>query len=144
MTVVPYFIKFYLYSKYFEYKWNKGDEIMGKAVQKGNRNKEKGEDFEEIVRTSQFKELMAAKKSFLVPSIIVFLGLYLLFPILISYTNALDRSAVGDISWAWVYALLLFIMTWVMATIYMKKSAMFDRMAEKVWKEEEMERREAK
>lgn len=115
---------------------------MGKTGQKSNSKK--GEDFEKIVRTSQFQELMAAKKKFLVPSIIVFLGLYLLFPILISYTNALDNAAIGDISWAWVYALLLFVMTWIMATIYMRKSALFDRMAEKVWKEEESERREAK
>ncbi|WP_242691005.1 DUF485 domain-containing protein [Cytobacillus praedii] len=117
---------------------------MGKTVQNSNRKKGKGEDFEKMVRTSQFNELMAAKKKFLVPSIIIFLGLYLLFPILISYTNALDNIAIGDISWAWVYALLLFVMTWVMATIYMKKSAVFDRMAEKVWKDEELERREAK
>ncbi|WP_313799932.1 DUF485 domain-containing protein [Cytobacillus sp.] len=115
---------------------------MGKTGQKGNSKK--GENFEKIVQSSQFRELMAAKKKFLVPSIIVFLGLYLLFPILISYTNALDNAAIGDISWAWVYALLLFVMTWIMATIYMKKSALFDRMAEKVWKEDESERREAK
>ncbi|WP_102272966.1 DUF485 domain-containing protein [Cytobacillus massiliigabonensis] len=115
---------------------------MGKSVQKSNSKK--GEDFEKLVHTSHFQELMAAKKKFLVPSIIVFLGLYLLFPILISYTNALDNAAIGDISWAWIYALLLFVMTWVMATIYMKKSAVFDRMAEKVWKEDELDRREAK
>lgn len=144
MTVVSDFIKFYLYSNYLEYNRNKGDEIMGKTVQKSNRKKGKDEDFEKMVRSSQFNELMAAKKKFLVPSIIIFLGLYLLFPILISYTNALDKIAIGDISWAWVYALLLFVMTWVMATIYMKKSAVFDRMAEKVWKDEELERREAK
>lgn len=115
---------------------------MGNSGQKGNSKK--GEDFEAIVQTSQFEELMAAKKKFLVPSIILFLGLYLLFPILISYSNVLDNSAVGDISWAWVYAMLLFVMTWVMATIYMRKSALFDRMAEKVWKEEKADRREAK
>ena len=117
---------------------------MAKKARKGNGSKGTGEDFEEIVRTDQFQELVAAKKKFLVPSIILFLGLYLLFPILISYTDALEKSAIGDISWAWIYAFCLFIMTWAMATLYMKKSAGFDQMAEKVWKEEELERSEAK
>ncbi|MBS4192055.1 DUF485 domain-containing protein [Bacillus sp. FJAT-49705] len=115
---------------------------MAKKVSQSDLKK-RGEDFEKIERSSQFQELMAAKRKFLVPSIIIFFGLYLLFPILISYTNIMDAPAIGDISWAWIYALLLFIMTWVMATIYMKKAATFDHMAEKIWKEEDLDGREA-
>ncbi|QED46684.1 DUF485 domain-containing protein [Cytobacillus dafuensis] len=115
---------------------------MAKKVYKSDLKK-RGEDFEKIEQSSQFQELMAAKRKFLVPSIILFFGLYLLFPILISYTNLMDAPAIGEISWAWIYALLLFIMTWVMATIYMKKAAAFDHMAEKIWKEDDLDRREA-
>ncbi|MBW8348758.1 DUF485 domain-containing protein [Bacillus sp. IITD106] len=92
-------------------------------------------DFELVERSTPFQELLKAKRKFLVPSIILFIALYLLFPILISYTDIMDRPAIGDISWAWVYALLLFVMTWVLATIYMKKAESFDRMAEDVWKD---------
>ncbi|MBS4208029.1 DUF485 domain-containing protein [Bacillus sp. FJAT-50079] len=94
-------------------------------------------DFEKVEKSTPFQQLMAAKKTFFVPSITLFVGLYLVFPILISYTNVLEKFAIGDISWVWIYALFLFIMTWVLATIYMKKSAAFDRLAEKVWEEEE-------
>lgn len=142
MTVVPFFIKFYLYSDNSEYK-DKGDGRMTKKVSKGRQNKGRGEDFEAIERSSQFQELMNTKRKFLVPSIILFLGLYLLFPILISYTDIMEISAVGDISWAWIYAFFLFIMTWAMATIYMKKAVVLDRMAENILKEESLEGREA-
>jgi len=92
-------------------------------------------DFEEIEASSSFQELMKKKKAFLVPSTILFLGLYILFPVLISYTTILEASFIGDISWSWVYALGLFVMTWILVTVYMKKAAGFDRMANDTLKE---------
>ncbi len=117
---------------------------MSKSSKKKNgERKTKEVNFEEIVKKDSYQKLVAAKRRFLVPSIIIFFGLYLLFPVIISYSNILDTKAIGDISWAWIYALLLFVMTWTFATIYMKKAVTFDHLAESVWKEEEMERREA-
>ncbi|KAB2336022.1 DUF485 domain-containing protein [Cytobacillus depressus] len=115
---------------------------MSKPDYKGANN-DQGVDFVEIERSEAFQELLTAKKKFLVPTISLFFGLYLLFPILISYTKWMDAPAIGDISWAWIYALLLFIMTWTMATIYMRKSAELDRMAEKIWGDESLDRRKA-
>ncbi|MCJ8008362.1 DUF485 domain-containing protein [Lederbergia wuyishanensis] len=107
---------------------------MAKTAFEGTKLK-KVEDFERIERSAPFQELLKAKRKFLVPSIILFVAFYLLFPILISYTDIMDRPAIGDISWAWIYALLLFVMTWTLATIYMKKAVKFDNMVEDVWKE---------
>jgi uncharacterized membrane protein (DUF485 family) len=86
-------------------------------------------DFEAIEASAGFRELVKKKKKFLLSSAILFLGLYILFPLIISYTNVLDASFIGDISWSWVYALGLFVMTWILVTVYMKKAAEFDRMA---------------
>ncbi|MET1013662.1 MAG: DUF485 domain-containing protein, partial [Paenisporosarcina sp.] len=72
---------------------------------------------------------------FLVPSTILFLGLYLLFPLIISYSTILNTSFIDDISWNWIYALGLFIMTWIFVTVYMKKAAKFDIMAHQTLKE---------
>lgn len=117
---------------------------MSNSNMKARREKNGKEvNFEEIVNTNQYKSLVAAKRKFLVPSITIFFGLYLLFPILISYTNILDTNAIGDISWAWIYALLLFVMTWTLATLYMKKAATFDHMAEGIYKDGELGGREA-
>lgn len=92
-------------------------------------------DFEKIEESPGFRNLLKKKKAFLIPSTLLFLGLYILFPIIISYSDVLNASFVGDISWSWIYALGLFIMTWTLVTVYMKKSAEFDRMANETLKE---------
>jgi uncharacterized membrane protein (DUF485 family) len=104
---------------------------------KGNRqNKSRAlPDYIAIEESASFKSLIRKKKRFLIPSTILFLGLYILFPLIISYTNVLNVSFIGDISWSWVYALGLFVMTWVFVTVYMKKAAEFDKMANETLKE---------
>ncbi|MTD31276.1 DUF485 domain-containing protein [Planomicrobium sp. YIM 101495] len=74
---------------------------------------------------------MDAKKKFLIPVTILFLGLYVLFNIIISYTTWLEGSFMGDISWVWVFAFGLFVMTWTLVTVYMKRAAKFDELANK-------------
>ncbi|TWT24937.1 DUF485 domain-containing protein [Planomicrobium sp. CPCC 101110] len=78
---------------------------------------------------------MKKKKAFLIPVIALFLGLYLLFNFVISYTDWLDQAFVGDITWVWVFAFGLFAMTWILVTVYMKRAEKFDDMATKTLKE---------
>ncbi|MDN7243127.1 DUF485 domain-containing protein [Planococcus sp. N028] len=92
-------------------------------------------DFNAIEASAGFRELMKKKKAFLVPVTVLFLGLYLLFNIIISYTNWLDKPFIGDISWVWVFAFSLFAMTWILVTIYMKRAEKFDEMAKDTLKE---------
>lgn len=92
-------------------------------------------DFEKIERSEGFMNLMRKKKMFLIPATALFLGLYLAFNIVISYTNWLDAPIVGDIPWVWVFAFGLFAMTWILVTVYMKRAAQFDKMAEETLKE---------
>lgn len=92
-------------------------------------------DFEKIERSEGFKNLMRKKKLFLIPATALFLGLYLAFNIVISYTNWLDSPIVGDIPWVWVFAFGLFAMTWILVTVYMKRAARFDEMAEDTLRE---------
>ncbi|MCP2035750.1 uncharacterized membrane protein (DUF485 family) [Planomicrobium sp. HSC-17F08] len=86
-------------------------------------------DFQAIEESAGFRELMRKKKAFLIPTTVLFLGLYLLFNVIISYTNLLDATFIGDISWVWVFAFGLFAMTWILVTVYMKRAAKFDEMA---------------
>lgn len=89
-------------------------------------------DYESIVSSSKFKELVLTKKKFIVSGTIFFLVFYFALPVLTSYTTILNKKAFGDISWAWVFAFLQFIMTWVLCTIYVKKAASFDKLADEV------------
>lgn len=92
-------------------------------------------DFQAIESSAGFRELMKKKKAFLIPTTALFLGLYLLFNIIISYTDLLNAQFIGDISWVWVFAFGLFAMTWILVTVYMKRAAKFDEMAEDTLRE---------
>ena len=92
-------------------------------------------NFQAIEASAGFRELMKKKKAFLIPTTALFLGLYLLFNIIISYTDLLDAQFIGDISWVWVFAFGLFAMTWILVTVYMKRAAKFDEMANDTLKE---------
>ncbi|WP_449619533.1 DUF485 domain-containing protein [Robertmurraya sp. Marseille-Q9965] len=93
-------------------------------------------DYVQIASSKKFRELLSSKKKFIVPLTIFFLVFYFALPLLTSYTTVLNNKAVGDISWAWVFAFAQFIMTWVLCTVYVKKANFFDRLADEVIEEE--------
>lgn len=92
-------------------------------------------NFESIEASAGFRELMKKKKAFLISATALFLGVYLSFIFIISYTEWLSASFIGDISWVWVFAFSLFAMTWILVTVYMKRAAKFDEMAHNTLKE---------
>lgn len=92
-------------------------------------------DYEKIEGSQQFKEFMQNKKRFIVPLTIFFLVFYFLLPISTSYGTFLNTPVFGDITWAWVFAVAQFVMTWVICSIYVKKASSFDDEAEAIIKE---------
>ncbi|WP_438799589.1 DUF485 domain-containing protein [Alkalicoccobacillus porphyridii] len=82
---------------------------------------------------------MQEKKRFIIPLTIFFLLFYFSLPILASYTTILNNPAIGSITWAWVFAIAQFIMTWVLCILYVKKAAQFDKKAEAILAEFEEE-----
>lgn len=88
--------------------------------------------YQQIANKPEFKELKRKKNRFILSMSIFFLVAYITLPILTSYTTILNTPAIGDISWVWVYSLLLFIMTWTLSMIYVKKANGFDREAEQL------------
>lgn len=126
-----------------------GDEVTGTVLDEDKKERHSAAksadyvpDFEKIESSPGFRELMRKKKNFLVPTTALFLGLYLLFNVVISYTNWLDSPFIGDIPWVWVFAFGLFAMTWILVTVYMKKAAQFDRMANETLKEFDYDEKE--
>lgn len=88
--------------------------------------------YSEIVKTNLFQQLMIEKKRFILPMTVFFLLFYFSLPILTAYTNVLNQNAIGDITWAWIFAFAQFIMTWALCMIYTKRAKRFDELAEKV------------
>lgn len=97
---------------------------------------EKHTNFVKVAESNQFKQLTKARKKFIVPLTIFFLIFYFTLPVLTSYTTFLNSHAIGDISWAWIFAFAQFVMTWILCTVYVKKSASFDRKSKQIVEEQ--------
>lgn len=89
-------------------------------------------DYDKIAAQQSFKDLVKRKKGFLWTITAIFLIAYMLLPILTSYTELLHQEAFGGISWVWIYAAGLFIMTWSLCHLYVAKANSFDREAQAI------------
>ena len=92
-------------------------------------------DYTSVVQSASFQTLLSEKKKFIIPVTIFFFCFYFALPVLTSYTTVLNNKFIGSITWAWVFAFLQFVMTWVLCMVYSKKAARFDELASKVIQE---------
>lgn len=93
-------------------------------------------DYVKVQSSSQFKQFLSRKKKFLIPMTVFFMIFYFLLPIFTSYTTFLNTSAIGDISWVWLFAFAQFVMVWVLSSIYVKKADSFDKDADQIINEQ--------
>jgi uncharacterized membrane protein (DUF485 family) len=92
-------------------------------------------DYTSIVQSASFQTLLSEKKKFIIPITIFFFCFYFALPVLTSYSTVLNHNFIGSITWAWVFAFLQFVMTWVLCMLYSKKATKFDELANKVIQE---------
>lgn len=89
-------------------------------------------DYDKIAAQPSFKALAKRKNVFLWSVTAFFLGAYMMLPVLTSYTDILHQQAFGDVTWVWLYAAGLFIMTWCLAHFYVAKANTFDKDAKAI------------
>ena len=89
-------------------------------------------DYDKIASQQSFRKLAKRKNSFLWSMTVIFLALYMLLPILTSYTDILHQKAIGDITWVWLYSAGLFIMTWGFAHFYVSRANKYDKEAKEI------------
>ncbi len=95
-------------------------------------------DYETIAASPEFKSLVRKKNKFLLPVTIFFLLFYFTLPLLTSFSTVLNKPAIGDISWVWIFAFAQFIMTWTLCTLYVKKANEFDEEADLILNDQKM------
>jgi uncharacterized membrane protein (DUF485 family) len=102
---------------------------MNPPAERSSQNFPDQPEWDCIAASSQFQDLMDRKKAFILPAFLFFLVYYLLLPILIGYAPKLMSTRVfGTLSLAYVFALSQFIVGWVIAGLYLRASARFDRL----------------
>jgi uncharacterized membrane protein (DUF485 family) len=87
-------------------------------------------DWEKLAGSERFRNLLKAKRRFIVPAMIFFIVYYFALPVLIGYARPfMERRVLGPVNLAYLFALSQFFMAWIIAALYVRAAARFDRMA---------------
>jgi uncharacterized membrane protein (DUF485 family) len=87
-------------------------------------------DWERIAASQEFKDLMAAKKAFIIPSFVFFVVYYFALPALVGYApQFMAKKVIGNVNLAYLFALSQFFMAWIIAWLYVRAAGGFDKLA---------------
>ena len=91
-------------------------------------------DWESVERSPQFKELIAARRRFVLPATIFFLAWYFGFVLLAGYApDFMARSVYEGLTVGYCLALTQFVMVAVLGLMYLRRSErVFDPLADEV------------
>ena len=87
-------------------------------------------DWEQLAASERFRALLKAKRRFIVPATIFFIVYYFALPVLIGYApEFMARTVFGPVNLAYLFALSQFFVAWIIAALYVRAAARFDKMA---------------
>lgn len=90
-------------------------------------------DWRTIAASGAFRELLRAKRRFIIPATIFFIIYYFALPVLVGYFPALmEQDVIGEINLAYLFALSQFFMAWVIMWLYIRAARRFDRMEHEI------------
>jgi uncharacterized membrane protein (DUF485 family) len=89
-----------------------------------------GIDWERLAASERFRNLLKAKRRFVIPAMIFFIAYYFALPVLIGYARPfMEKRVWGPVNLAYFFALSQFFMAWIIAALYVRAAARFDKMA---------------
>lgn len=87
-------------------------------------------DWNAVAATDSFRRLIKAKRRFIIPAMIIFIVYYFALPVLVGYAPAFMQTRVfGAVNIAYLFALSQFFVAWIIAALYVRAAAKFDKMA---------------
>ena len=88
--------------------------------------------WDEIAESKQFQDLMATKKTFIVPAFIFFVVYYFALPVLVGYAPQFMATKIGPVNLASLFALSQFFVAWIIAGLYVRAANGFDRLSKDI------------
>ena len=88
--------------------------------------------WDKIAESREFKDLMATKKTFIVPAFIFFVVYYFALPVLVGYAPNFMATKVGLVNLAYLFALSQFFVAWGIAFLYVRAASNFDKLAKDI------------
>src|SRR4051794_17152245 len=87
-------------------------------------------DWRRVEASPDFRKLVQARTRFIVPAFIFFCAYYFTLPVLAGWFPELMKTRVlGPLNIAYLFALSQFLMAWIVALLYLRAAARFDRMS---------------
>ena len=87
-------------------------------------------EWEKLAASERFRALLKAKRRFIIPATIFFIVYYFALPVLIGYARPFMETRVfGPVNLAYLFALSQFFVAWIIAALYVRAAARFDKMA---------------
>lgn len=87
-------------------------------------------DWERVATSTEFRELVRAKRRFIIPATIFFIIYYFALLVLIwRAPELMSRRVFGVVNIAYLFALSQFFMAWILALLYVRAANKHDRMA---------------
>lgn len=83
-----------------------------------------------IAGSEDFRQLIRAKRRFILPATVFFVLYYFALPYLVGYhPKLMQRKVWGEMNLAYLFALSQFFMAWALAAVYVAVAAGWDRKA---------------
>ena len=87
-------------------------------------------DWRAIATSAPFRDLLRAKRRFIVPALVISTIYYFALPVLVGWFPELMKKKIGDgANLAYLFALSQFFMAWLVAGLYVAKAGAWDRAA---------------
>ena len=86
-----------------------------------------------LAASEKFRHLLRAKRKFIIPAMIFFVVYYFALPMLVGYApHLMAKQVIGSVNIAYLFALSQFFMAWIIAALYVRAAARFDKMAREI------------
>lgn len=90
-------------------------------------------DCARIAAGKEFRNLLVVKRMFIIPAFIFFLLNFFALSVLAGYApNAASTRVIGTVNLVYLFALLQFVLGWVIAGLYLMASVKFDRLTKDI------------
>jgi uncharacterized membrane protein (DUF485 family) len=97
-------------------------------------------DWSRVTQMPEFRTMVKAKLRFIIPAVVFFVIYYFALPVLVGYAPSLmSRRVVGVVNIAYLFALSQFFMAWIIAALYIRAAANFDKLEHTVIEKAEEE-----
>ena len=90
-------------------------------------------DWSRVTRMPEFRAMVRAKLRFIIPATLFFVVYYFALPVLVGYAPGLmSKRVIGVVNIAYLFALSQFFMAWIIAALYLRAAARFDKLEHEV------------